>query len=84
MNEFAKNINRPDLGFFGVNFVFKTLFFIVVLFYVLYSFLMLLRVRILSDTVETPYNRIVQLIVLGNLILALVGGFLAMMLILPA
>lgn len=66
------------------NFGIKLLFFVILLFYVLYSFLIVLRVRILADTVETPHNKFIILVTWVNLLISIIGGFLAMILILTA
>ena len=82
--DFMSGLETPGIEFLGLNFVFKLLFFIIVVGYALYSFLLLLRVRILSDTVDTPNNKMVQFVALAHLGLSLVGGFLAMILVLLA
>ena len=74
----------PQIDLFGFNIVFKLLFFIIIVGYIFYAFLLLLRVRILSDTVSTKNNKFVQLLVFAHLIVALLGGFLAMIVILLA
>lgn len=71
-------------SFLGLNFVFKVLFFVILVGYVLYAFLLLLRVRILADTVKTPQNKLIHLIASGHLALSLIGSFLAMILVLLA
>lgn len=80
----TNGLTTPAMGFLGLNFVFKLLFFVILVGYALYAFLLLLRVRILSDTVETPQNKLIQLIASAHLALSLIGGFLAMILVLLA
>ncbi len=82
--DFLSGLDTPGIEFLGFNFIFKLLFFVIIVGYALYSFLLLLRVRILSDTVDTPHNKMVQILAFAHLALSLVGGFLAMILVLLA
>lgn len=79
--DFISNLNTPTISILSFNFVFKVLFFVILVGYALYAFLLLLRVRILSETVDTPHNKLVQLLSYANLGISLVGGFLAMILV---
>ncbi|MCA9376989.1 hypothetical protein H6763_03055 [Candidatus Nomurabacteria bacterium] len=74
----------PSVSFLGINFVFKLLFFVLLVGYILYSFLLLLRVRILADTIKTPHSGKVMFATTIHLLISLIGGFLAMILILLA
>ncbi len=79
--DFITDLNTPTVSILGFNFVFKLLFFVILAGYALYAFLLLLRVRILSETVDTPHNKFVLLLSYANLGISLVGGFLAMILV---
>lgn len=68
----------------GINFAFKLLFFVVIVFYVLYAFLLTLRVRILADTVDTKFNYLAKTLTYIHLIVVLVGSFLALIVLLLA
>lgn len=67
-----------------INLSFKLLFFVVVIFYVFYAFLLTLRVRILSDTLNLPNNRLASSLTYFHLIIVLVGSFLALVVLLLA
>ena len=64
--EFIDGINTPEFDFLGINLVFKLLFFVILVGYVFYAFLMLLRVRILGDTVATQYHKFAQTLASGT------------------
>ncbi|MCA9374851.1 hypothetical protein KC622_00810 [Candidatus Dojkabacteria bacterium] len=82
--DFLEGINTPDIKLFGLNTVFQLLFFVVLVGYVFYAFLLTLRVRILADTVSVKYSKIVKSVTIVHIVVALVGGFLALILILLA
>jgi hypothetical protein len=82
--EFLTGLNGPGLEVIGINWVFKLLFVTLVVGYIIYSILLVLRVRILSDTIETIATTTVKLMTTGHLLLSFVGGFLAMIVILLA
>lgn len=82
--DFLNGLESPSADFLGLNFVFKLLFFVILIGYVFYSFLLVIRVRILADTVETPHGKKMQLVAVGHMVLSIVGGFLALLLILLA
>lgn len=85
-NEFISGINTPDtdVTFLGAGLFLKLAVFVVVLGYIVYSFLLLLRVRILSDTLNVPLNRQVKGLVTLNLLFAVVGGIVATFIIILA
>lgn len=82
--DFLEGLNTPDIKLFGLNTVFQLLFFVILVGYVFYAFLLTLRVRILADTVSVRYSKIVRAVTIIHLAIALVGGFLALILILLA
>jgi hypothetical protein len=46
--------------------------------YVFYAIMLLLRVRILMDTVRTRFNSVVRSLTVLHLFIALVGGFVVL------
>jgi hypothetical protein len=75
---------QPPAPGVGINFIFKLLFFVVIVFYILYAFLLALRVRILADTVDTKFNYIAKAVTYIHLIVVLIGSFLALIVLLLA
>lgn len=85
--EFLDGLNTPTFAFGdfdAIGIIFKLLLFVILAMYVLYAFLLTLRVRILSDTVEVGPNKFVQLGIYIHMIVALVGSFLAFIITLLA
>ena len=82
--DFISGITTPSIGNFGFSFLFKILFACLFAFYALYSFFLTLRVRILADTVSTPLNKKILLLSYAHVGMVLIGGFIALMLILMA
>jgi len=68
----------------GVTFIFQILYFVLLTGYVLYAFLLTLRIRILSDTVEVGNGKAIMFIVYLHLIVAIIGSFLAFLIALLA
>lgn len=67
-----------------INFAFKLLFFTVIVGYVFYAFLLTIRVRILADTVTTKNTKFAVWLTYVHMIAALIGSFLALVLLLLA
>jgi hypothetical protein len=82
--DYLGGISTPDLGNFGFALIFKILFAVLFACYVLYSFFLTLRVRILAETVDTPLNKKVLMLSYAHIGIVLVGGLIALMLILVA
>jgi hypothetical protein len=82
--EFLDGLVTPDVQFFGLNLIFKLLFFVIIVGAILYSFLLMIRVRILSDTIQAPLNRLALSLTYIQLLVSLIGGFLALIVILLA
>ena len=82
--DFLDGIYGPGLEVMGFNWIIKLLFFTLIVGYIIYSFLLVVRVRILSDTVETVGTSVVKLMTTGHLLISFIGGFLALLVILLA
>ena len=82
--DFINGITSPSLGDFGIGIIFKVLFFVIFIGYVFYSLFLTLRVRILAETVATPVNAKVLFLTYLHMVVVLIGGILALMLILIA
>jgi hypothetical protein len=66
----------------GLAFLVKLLLLAVLVGYLVYSFLLTLRIRILDETIQTQRNSFVRLISFVHLFFALIGSFFAVILIL--
>lgn len=75
---------QPNIDFLGLAWVVKVLFFILIFGYIFFAFLLTFRVRILADTVNTSFNKVVRAVSVLHLIVALIGGILALAIILMA
>lgn len=83
--DYLDGINTiQSTGSLGFNIIFQLLFFVIIVGYVFYAFLLLLRVRILADTVKTRFNKRATALTFAHLVIALVGSFLALILVLLA
>lgn len=80
--DFINGINTIEFGVGSLNGIIKLLFLVLAFGYIVYVFLLTLRVRILSETVKTPSNSTAKLISYIHLFLAVVGSLLAVILIL--
>lgn len=80
--DILRNINTIDFGVMGLNSAIKALFLVIIVGYVIYALLLTLRVRILSDTVKTPTSGTARLFSYLHLLIAIIGSFLAAILIL--
>lgn len=69
---------------FGFSFIFKILFSFLLILYIAYSFFLALRVRILADTVRTPWNDTLKRLAFFHLYAVIVVGTLALFLIMIA
>ena len=77
-------IGQTGIDFLSLAWIYKLLFFVLIFGIVFYSFLLTFRIRILSDTIPTTFNKFVILLSIIYLIVMIVGGLLAVMIILPA
>ncbi len=80
--DFLTGITSPNIPLFGLGGVLKLLFLILVIGYLIYVFLMTLRVRILGDTVKTKNQGMAKLVAYIHLLFAVIGSLLATILIL--
>jgi hypothetical protein len=80
--DFLGGINTINITIQSTGGVFKLLFFVVIIGYVIYTLLMTVRVRILDDTVKTGSSKRILLLSYLHLILAVVGSLLCVILIL--
>jgi hypothetical protein len=69
---------------FGFAFIFKILFAFVLILYIAYSFFLALRIRILVDTVRTPWNAYLKRLAFFHLYAVIVIGSVALFLIMIA
>jgi|GEM_PF-3921556 len=69
---------------FGLGSLFKVVFTLLFILYVAYSFFLALRIRILSNTISTPWNKTLRRLAFFHLYAVIVGGGVALFLILIA
>lgn len=79
---FLEGIGTIEFGASSVAGIIKILFLVVAIGYLIYVFLLTMRVRILADTVKTPSNGTAKLVSYAHLIFAVIGSALAVILIL--
>lgn len=79
---FLDGISTVEFGAGSVAGIIKLLFLVITFGYIVYVFLLTLRVRILADTVKTPSNATAKLISYIHLFIGVVGSLLAVILIL--
>lgn len=74
--DFIGGINAPDasVAFLSLGFVLKLVLMVILLGYLFYAFLLVLRVRILSDSLNVPLNRQVKGVVFLHLLFAIIGS----------
>lgn len=82
MTDFITGLEAPDVSFLTTTGIMKLLFIVLIAGYILYSFLMTLRVRVLSDSVNTPSNSFTKMVAYSHLLISLIGGLFALILIL--
>jgi len=75
---------QPNIDFLNLAWILKVLFFVLIFGYIFFAFLLTFRVRILADTVHTSFNKVVRVASVLHLIIALIGGILALAIILMA
>ena len=75
---------QPNIDFLNLAWILKVLFFVLIFGYIFFAFLLTFRVRILVDTVHTSFNKVVRVASVLHLIIALIGGILALAIILMA
>ncbi len=69
---------------FGFGFLFKIVFALLLILYILYSVFLSLRIRILTDTVKTPSNGSLKRLAFFHLYAVIVVGLLALFFIIIA
>lgn len=80
--DFLDGINTISITFQSTGGVFKLLFFVVVVGYVIYSLLLTVRVRILNDTVKTGNGGKMLALSYLHLLVSVLGGLFCVILIL--
>ncbi len=68
----------------GFAFLFKIAFSVLLLLYVAYSYFLALRIRILADTVRTPWNKSLQRLAFFHFYAVILIGLLALFFIVIA
>jgi len=68
----------------GFGFLFKILFAALLILYIIYSYFLALRIRILADSVRTPWNESLRRLAFFHLYAVIVVGLLALLLIVVA
>jgi hypothetical protein len=74
--------NNNSLAIFDLSGIFKLLFFVVIVCYLVYAVLMALRIRILSETLTTPFNKYIAIMSFVHVTVGFVGSLLALVIIL--
>ncbi|WKZ30709.1 MAG: hypothetical protein QY318_02575 [Candidatus Dojkabacteria bacterium] len=82
--DYVGQLNQTGVEVLSLNFAFQCLFFVLIVGYLFYAFMLTVRVRILSETIKAPYNNLAVTISYIHLLVALIGGFLALLVILLA
>jgi hypothetical protein len=75
-------IGTIEFGFGSVASIIKLLFLVIAFGYLMYVFLLTLRIRILADTVQTPSNGSTKIASYAHLLIAIAGSALSVILIL--
>lgn len=73
-----------EIAAFGIGFLLKIAFGLLLILYIAYSFFLALRVRILADTVKTPWNKTLQRLAFFHLYAVILVGLTALSLIVMA
>jgi predicted PurR-regulated permease PerM len=81
ITDFGTNI---DTMVFSIGFFLKIAFGLLFILYIAYSFFLALRVRILADTVVTPWNKTLERLAFFHLYAVILIGLLALSLIVMA
>jgi len=74
-------MSSSDVSLVSFSIFFKIALLLGVLVFSAYTFLLLGRVKILSDTIFTPSNAFVKMLTVINIFVILVGGLIAIILI---
>lgn len=84
--DFISGIGASEVNMvgFGFGFILKLIFVILFGMYIFYSFFLALRIRILSDTVQTASNSLLKRLAFLHLYAVILIGLLAMALIILA
>jgi hypothetical protein len=80
--DFIGGISGPSIAILSIAGMFKILFLVLVLGYILYNIFLALRVRILHDTVKNKAESMTPIFSYLNLMITFIGGFLVVILIL--
>lgn len=74
-------LSSTDASLFNFAILFKIALFLGILVFTIYAYLLLTRVKILSDTIFTPANSFVKLLTVINIFVILIGGLIAIIII---
>jgi hypothetical protein len=77
-----EGIGLHSTGLLNLAFLIKLILLAVLVGYLVYSFLLALRIRILDETLQTRSNSFVRMITYVHLFFSLIGSFFAVILIL--
>jgi len=80
--DLLSGIGKFDLTVTGVDWIYKALFSVIIVGYLLYVFLVSLRIRILVDSAKTNLDKYIRFSSYVHLLVALVGSFISIILIL--
>lgn len=83
-NDILNNIGKNPFSGLGINVInlFKAPVIIILVGNLLFSALLFLRSRILSDTFESSSNKVVKIIVSGYLVLTVIGSIVTVLFLL--
>lgn len=70
-----------DISLINLAILFKIALFFGIVVFAIYAFLLMARVKILSDTIFTPSNSFVKLLTVINIFVIIVGGLMAIAII---
>ena len=80
--DILNEIGGQGLSILGISLIFKILFLLVFVGYLVYAFLMTLRIRILQDTVSAGSTRFIRLLSYVHLTVAVIGSLVGVILVL--
>jgi hypothetical protein len=80
--EYTNMYNNLDFGFAFAGSAIKLFVGILLFFVIFYAFMLILKIRVLKDTVDIAENSIAKLVITLNILLSAGGAILAFILIL--
>lgn len=81
MTENLINLSFEAVDLFQISWLFKFLVIILISGYMAYALILLLRVRILNDTIKTTKNRLIMVMAAGHFIGVFVASLIGLILI---